>query len=52
MGSLFINQLVCCHTQVQNQNFLDGAAWSQELDSMVLLGPFQLGIFYDSNLHP
>lgn len=50
MGSLFINQLVCCHMQVQSQNFLDGAAWSQELDSMVLLGPFQLGIFCHSTI--
>ena len=22
--------------------------WSQELDSMIIMGPFQLGIFYDS----
>jgi len=27
---------------------LRGPVWSQELDSVVLMGPFQLGIFYDS----
>jgi len=28
--------------------FWGGPMWSQELDSMILVGPFQLGIFYDS----
>ena len=28
--------------------FLSGSAWSQELDSVILIGPFQLGIFYES----
>ena len=28
--------------------FLGGSVWSQELDSMILLVPLQLGIFYDS----
>jgi len=28
--------------------FLGGPAWSQELDSMILVGPFQHGIFCDS----
>lgn len=28
--------------------FLDGPVWIQELDSMILMGPFQLGIFSDS----
>ena len=28
--------------------FLGGPVWSQELDSMILVGPFQLKIFYDS----
>jgi len=27
---------------------LGGPAWSQELDSMILMGPFHLGIFCDS----
>jgi len=27
---------------------LDGHVWSQELDLMILMGPFQLRIFYDS----
>jgi len=27
---------------------LGGPVWSQELDWMILMGPFQLGIFYDS----
>jgi len=29
--------------------FLGGPVWSQELDPMILVGPFPLGIFYDSN---
>lgn len=28
--------------------FLGGAMWSQGLDSIILMGPFQLKIFYDS----
>jgi len=28
--------------------FLGSPVWSQELDLMILLGPFQLGTFYDS----
>ena len=27
---------------------LCGPVWSQVLDSMILMGPFQLGVFYDS----
>ena len=27
---------------------LGGRVWSQELNLMILMGPFQLGIFYDS----
>jgi len=27
---------------------LGGSVWSQEFNSVVLVGPFQLGIFYDS----
>jgi len=27
---------------------LGGPAWSQELDSMILVGPFQVRIFYGS----
>lgn len=27
---------------------LGGAVWSRELDSMILVGPFQLGMYYDS----
>ena len=30
-------------------DFGDGPFWSQGLDSMILMGPFQLGIFYDLN---
>lgn len=29
---------------------LGGPLWSQELDSMILMGHFQLGMLYDSNL--
>ena len=29
-------------------SFLDGPVWSQELDLMILVGPFQLRIFCDS----
>ena len=29
-------------------SFLDGSVWRQELDSMILMGPFQLRMFYDS----
>ena len=29
-------------------SFLDGSVWSQELDSVILMGPFQLRMFYDS----
>lgn len=28
--------------------YLGGSAWSQELGSMTLMGPFQIRIFYDS----
>ena len=28
--------------------FLGGPVWNQELDMVILMGPFQLGIFYDS----
>ena len=28
--------------------FLDGSVQSQELDAMILMGPFQLEILYDS----
>lgn len=31
--------------------FLDGAVWSQELDSMILVDPFQLEMFYDSIMY-
>jgi len=31
---------------------LDGPVWGQELDSMILMGPFQLGIFYGSMILP
>ena len=29
---------------------LGGLEWSQELDSVILVGPFQLGVFCDSVL--
>lgn len=47
---LTVHKLVCCHTQVQNQNFLGDAAWSQELDAAVLMGLFQLGISCHSTI--
>ena len=31
--------------------FLGGPVWSQELDLMILMGPFQLRICYDSMKH-
>ena len=30
------------------QVFFGGAVWSQELDSVIPMGPFQLGIVFDS----
>ena len=30
--------------------FWGGAVWNQELNSAILVGPFQLGIFSDSNI--
>ena len=39
---------VCTVLLVIRSEFLGRPVWSQELDSMVLVGPFQLGIFSDS----
>jgi len=36
-----------CFDSTQTEGW-GGAVWSRELDSMILLDPFQLGIFCDS----